>query len=180
MVLVAYASKHSSTAEIAERIATEMREAGCAAEVRPAGEVRDLSGYDAVILGSAVYAKRWRPAARAFARRHARALKDLPVWLFSSGPLGAPEEHPTAPMPPFAERLAAHVGAREHVMFGGRVPLDPSNFVERAMLKNTPAGKRDARDWPAIDAWARDVAEQVLAERQAPSGSRTASIAERR
>jgi hypothetical protein len=65
-------------------------------------------------------------------------------------------------------------------MFGGRVPLDPSNFVERAMLKNTPAGKRDARDWPAIDAWARDVAEQVLAERQAPSGSRTASIAERR
>jgi menaquinone-dependent protoporphyrinogen oxidase len=174
-VLVAYASKHSSTEEIAERVAATMREAGCAAEARPAAEVRDLSGYRAVVLGSAVYAKRWRPAARAFARRHMRALKDMPVWLFSSGPLGAPEDHPTAPMPPFAERLAGQVGAREHVMFGGRVPPDPGNFVERAMLRNTSQDKRDARDWPAIDAWARGVAEAVLAEGQGHSGSRTVS-----
>jgi menaquinone-dependent protoporphyrinogen oxidase len=132
------------------------------------------------VLGSAVYAKRWRPEARHFARRHARALRELPVWLFSSGPLGAPEDHPTAPMPPFAERLASEVGAREHVMFGGRVPPDPGNFIERAMLKNTPEEKRDARDWPAIDAWARGVAEAILAEAQGPSGSRTASIADRR
>jgi menaquinone-dependent protoporphyrinogen oxidase len=179
-VLIAYASKHSSTAEIAERIGAVMREAGCTVEVRPASAVRDLSGYDAVVLGSAVYAKRWRPAARSFARRHARTLKALPVWLFSSGPLGAPEEHPTAPMPPFAERLALQVGAREHVMFGGRVPLDPSNFIERAMLTNTPPEKADARDWPAIEAWARGVAEQVLGEAQGPSGRRTAAVAERR
>ncbi len=179
-VLIAYASKHSSTAEIAERIAAAMREAGCAAEARPASEVRDLSGYDAVVLGSAVYAKRWRPAARAFARRHARALRELPLWLFSSGPFGAPEEHPTAPTPPLAERLVAQLGAREHVMLGGRVPLDPHNFVERSMLKNTPPEKRDARDWPAIEAWARGVAEQVLAEPHGPSGSRTASIAAER
>jgi menaquinone-dependent protoporphyrinogen oxidase len=151
-----------------------MWQAGCTVEVRPASEVDDLSGYDAVVLGSAVYAKRWRPEARKFAHRHGRALRELPVWLFSSGPFGAPEEHPTAPMPPFAERLAAQIDAREHVMFGGRVPADPGNFVERAMAKNTPAEARDARDWPAIEAWARGVAEQLLAEGYAPSGSRTA------
>jgi menaquinone-dependent protoporphyrinogen oxidase len=75
-VLVAYASKHESTAEIAERIAAAMRSAGCDAQARPAAEVDDLSGYAAVVLGSAVYAKRWRREARSFARRHAAALRD--------------------------------------------------------------------------------------------------------
>jgi menaquinone-dependent protoporphyrinogen oxidase len=160
-ILVAYASKHSSTAEIAERLAAAMREAGCAAEARPASEVDDLAGYGAVVLGSAVYAKRWQRDARVFARRHAGELKHMPVWLFSSGPFGAPEDHPTAPTPPVAEKLVKQLGAREHVMFGGRVPSDPGNFVERAMLKSTPPEQRDARDWPAIEAWARRVAEQA-------------------
>jgi menaquinone-dependent protoporphyrinogen oxidase len=81
-------------------------------------------------------------------------------------------------MPPFAEKLADRIGAREHVMFGGRVPSDPGNFIERAMLKNTPPERRDARDWFAIEAWARGVAAQLAAEDQ--PGSRTASIAARR
>ena len=160
-VLVAYATKHDSTAEIADRIAAAMRDAGHAAEARPASEVDDLSGYAAVVLGSAVYAKHWQRAARAFARRHAGELRDMPVWLFSSGPFGAPEDHPTAPTPPVADKLVKQLGAHEHVMFGGRVPPDPGNFVERAMLKNTPPEQRDARDWPAIEAWARDVAHQL-------------------
>jgi menaquinone-dependent protoporphyrinogen oxidase len=168
-VLVAYASKHESTAEIAERVAAAMREAGCDAEARPASEVDDLSGYAAVVLGSAVYAKRWRREARDFARHHASTLRGMRVWLFSSGPLGAVEEHPTAPMPPFAERLAARIGAREHVMFGGRVPTDPGNFVERAMLESTPPERRDARDWPAIEEWARGVASQVAAREPSPA-----------
>jgi menaquinone-dependent protoporphyrinogen oxidase len=160
-VLVAYATKHESTAEIAERIAAAMRDAGRAAEARPASEVDDLSAYSAVVLGSAVYAGHWRREARAFAKRHEPALRDMPVWLFSSGPFGAPEEHPTAPTPHVAEKLVKQLGAREHVMLGGRVPSDPHNFVERAMVRNTPPEQRDARDWPAIEAWARDVASQV-------------------
>jgi menaquinone-dependent protoporphyrinogen oxidase len=171
-ILVAYASKHESTAEIAERIAAAMRDAGCAAEARPAAEVRDLSGYAAVVLGSAVYAKRWRREARDFARRHSATLRGMPLWLFSSGPFGAVQEHPTAPMPPAAERLALKLGAVEHIMFGGRVPTDPGNFVERAMLKNTPPEQRDARDWPAIEAWARAVAEQVAAQTSAVAPTR--------
>ena len=47
-------------------------------------------------------------------------------------------------------------------MFGGRVPTDPGNFIERAMLKNTPPERRDARDWAAIEAWARAVATTVV------------------
>jgi menaquinone-dependent protoporphyrinogen oxidase len=160
-VLVAYATKHASTTEIAERIAGAMRAAGRAAEARPASEVDDLSSYGAVVLGSAVYAKRWQRDARSFARRHARELRDMPVWLFSSGPFGAPEDHPAAPSPPIAEKLVKELGACEHVMFGGRVPPDPRNFVERAMLKSTPPEQRDARDWPQIEAWACAIADEA-------------------
>ena len=160
-VLVAYASKHASTAEIAERIAAAMRDAGCDAQAIAAAEVHDVSGYEAVVLGSAVYAKRWQRDARSFARRHATALNAMPVWLFSSGPFGSVDEHPTAPTPPMATRLVEQLGAREHVMLGGRVPTDPGNFVERALLKTTPPERRDARDWAAIEAWGRSVAEEL-------------------
>ena len=168
-VLVVYASRHLLNGGDRERIAAAMCDA--AAMRRRGRQPRSTTcpATAAVVLGSAVYAKRWQRDARAFARRHDGALRDMPVWLFSSGPFGAPEQHPTAPTPPVAERLTKQLGAREHVMFGGRVPTDPGNFVERAMLKNTPPAKRDARDWPAIEAWARGVAEQVAARELAPA-----------
>jgi menaquinone-dependent protoporphyrinogen oxidase len=169
-VLVAYASKHASTAEIAQRIAAAMRYAGCDARAIPAADVSDVSGYRAVVLGSAVYAKRWQRDARGFARRHAAALKAMPVWLFSSGPFGSVDEHPTAPTPPIATKLVEELEAHEHVMFGGRVPTDPGNFVERAMLKNTSPERRDARDWAAIEAWARSVAQELRATEPEPAG----------
>jgi menaquinone-dependent protoporphyrinogen oxidase len=171
-VLVAYASKHASTAEIAQRIAAAIRAAGCDAQAIPAAEVHDVSGYRAVVLGSAVYAKRWQRDARSFARRHATALEAMPVWLFSSGPFGSVDEHPTAPTPPTATKLVEQLGAREHVMFGGRVPTAPSNFIERTMLKNTPRERRDARDWVAIEAWGRSVAEELGATVPARVASR--------
>jgi hypothetical protein len=52
------------------------------------------------------------------------------------------------------------------------VPTDPGNFVERAMLKNTPPERRDARDWAAIEEWARAVAAQVAAQPSARTPAR--------
>ena len=53
-VLVAYATKHGATAEIAEAIADELRHAGHEADCLGAGEVTGLDSYDAAIIGSAV------------------------------------------------------------------------------------------------------------------------------
>lgn len=53
------------------------------------------------------------------------------------------------------------IGARGHVVLSGRVPLEPRNFMERAMAKNTPADQRDLRDWNQIAAWAGHVAKQL-------------------
>ena len=87
-VLVAYGSKHGSTAEIAEAIGEAMVEAGLDVEVLSADEVSDLDGYGAVVLGSAVYAGMWQKEAVRFLEANEAALTARPVWIFSSGPTG--------------------------------------------------------------------------------------------
>ncbi len=166
-VLVAYASKNGSTAEIAERIAGELARTGADVDCVEAGTVGSLGGYDAVVLGSAVYTKRWRPSARRFVRRHRRALAGLPWWVFSSGPVGEPKpDDPRATAwlePPRTIARVERLGARAHVVFGGRLPLQPRNFVERAMARSTPAPFADRRDWDEIVAWAAGVAAELQA-----------------
>ncbi len=87
-VLVAYASRHGATAGIAERIAEGLRAAGLTAEARSVNDIRDLSPYDAFVVGSAAYMFHWLKKATAFVKRNKAVLAERPVWLFSSGPLG--------------------------------------------------------------------------------------------
>src|SRR5215207_6285463 len=89
-ILVAYASKHGSTAEIAGAVAEALSATGLHVDCREAAEIGSLHPYDAVVLGSAVYMKRWRREARRFLRRHAAELAERPFWIFSSGPVGDP------------------------------------------------------------------------------------------
>ncbi|HET7582738.1 MAG TPA: flavodoxin domain-containing protein, partial [Candidatus Limnocylindria bacterium] len=82
-ILVAYASKHGSTAEIAEAIGEVLRSRGDEVQVRPAAEVRELTGVEGVVLGSAVYMGRWMREGIDFLKRHQATLRDVPTWLFS-------------------------------------------------------------------------------------------------
>jgi menaquinone-dependent protoporphyrinogen oxidase len=78
-VLVAYATKNGSTAEIAQAIADTLRENGMSPQVRPVAEVENVTPYDAVVFGSGIYARRWLHDARRFAHRHRKALAERPV-----------------------------------------------------------------------------------------------------
>ena len=66
-VLVCAASKHGSTKEITEAIGRRLAEAGMSVDVSDVEEVNDLTQYDAVILGSAVYMGNWLQSALQFA-----------------------------------------------------------------------------------------------------------------
>jgi menaquinone-dependent protoporphyrinogen oxidase len=92
-VLVSAASRHGATSEIAEEIGKALHERGddeVVVDMRSAERVSSVEDYDAVVLGSAVYAGHWLEPARELAERHAGALAARPVWLFSSGPVGEP------------------------------------------------------------------------------------------
>ena len=123
-VLVAHASKYGSTREIAERMAATLRETGLSVDVRDVRNVDDLSRYDAVVLGSALYAAHWQRDANRFVTRHLAALQARPVWLFSSGPLDRSAERAELPVTPAVAAVIDPVGARGHRTFGGRLLPD--------------------------------------------------------
>src|SRR3954447_20273854 len=84
--LVVYSSKRGGTAGLAAMIGAEFRSEGWTAEVRDTS-VDGPFDADVIVIGSALYLNRWRRDARHFLRQHARELAQVPVWLFSSGPL---------------------------------------------------------------------------------------------
>jgi menaquinone-dependent protoporphyrinogen oxidase len=162
-VLVAYSSKRGSTAEIAETLAATLRREGLGVCLEPAEEVRSLERYDAVVLGSAVYMKRWRGEAKHFLKKHRKALRQMPFWVFSSGPVGDPaNDSPDWMEPPKLAEKVEELGGRDHVVFGGRVPLEPRGMMEKAMAEGVPEQFRDRRDWDEIRAWAQQIAQQLV------------------
>jgi menaquinone-dependent protoporphyrinogen oxidase len=157
-ILVAYASKMGATKEIAEAIGARLTERGLRTTVLNAGAVALIDGYDAVVLGSAVYAARWRPEAVRFVRTHRTALSDRRTWLFESGWVG--KRPPSVTASPGARRRAERIGAPTPTVFGGR--LDPqlaTGFLDRSLARRMPG---DARDWDEIRAWADRVADTLV------------------
>jgi menaquinone-dependent protoporphyrinogen oxidase len=86
----------------------------------------------------------------------------MPVWLFSSGPLG-PADHLIPPSEPAdVPVLLRLTRARGHRRFGGRLEMRFLRFDERAHVRTTHAPEEDRRDWDAIDRFAGEVAESLL------------------
>ena len=164
-VLIAVASKHGSTREIAQAISEELQEANIAVEILDLtkGEIADVGSYHAVILGSAIYAGSWLPEAKQFAQKHNTELASLPVWLFSSGPLGAdnPQPHDDP------EKLALSLGqvkVREHHVFVGKLDAADLRLGERLIVKMVHAPGGDFRDWEEVSNWGRSIARQLHSE----------------
>jgi menaquinone-dependent protoporphyrinogen oxidase len=172
-ILVAYASRHGATQGIAERIAERLRAAGLDAEARRAAEVRDAARYDAFLVGGAAYMFHWLKDATEFVHRNRALLAERPTWLFSSGPVGPDKTDEegrdvlevTVPKE-FAELRDAIHPRGEKVFFGAIDPAArPIGLAER-LVSLMPAGRKaipkgDFRDWPAIDAWADEIAVQL-------------------
>ncbi|MDX6249005.1 MAG: menaquinone-dependent protoporphyrinogen oxidase [Kribbellaceae bacterium] len=158
-VLVAYASKMGGTAGIAEAIGDQLRKCGHQVDVRNVEEVCSLQHYDAVVLGSAIYARGWRKEAVRFLRHHRDELRERPVWLFHSGPVGPDRDTPQA-APPNLARLIRKIGAAAPQTFAGRLEQESATgVVSRWLAHGQLAG--DFRDWPAVRQWAREIHETL-------------------
>lgn len=160
-VLVAYASKHGATAEIAERIGMVLRSTGLIADVMPVDDIVSLKDYTAVVLGSAVYAGQWQKAAADFLQSQQHWLAARPTWLFSSGPTGEGDpvellrgwRFPSALLP-----AADAIRPREIVVFGGEIESDRLSFAEKLIVRGVKAATGDFRDWESITQWSESVA----------------------
>lgn len=163
-VLVTAASKHGATAEIARVIGDTLAAAGFATTVMPPEQVGTVEGYDAVILGSAVYSGHWLDAAKDLVTRSRGALATRPVWLFSSGPVGDPagklaQQMTQDPVDLTGIRTATH--ARGHKMFAGKLDPKDLSFPQRASLMLFRGLRGDFRDWAQIKGWAGEIAQHL-------------------
>jgi menaquinone-dependent protoporphyrinogen oxidase len=179
-VLVVHACRHGSTHGIAERIANVIEEQGHDVRLAAAAESPSVGGFDAVVVGSGVYLGSWLEDGMQFLRANPGVLSSRRVWLFSSGPLaGSSKEDPSKDSIENAlgpaegpgsggrrklQELIDVIGPREHRVFTGAFNPDdaPKGLAER-FVRLMPGSKGilpagDYRDWPAIEAWAREIA----------------------
>ena len=167
-ILVTAASKYGSTAEIGQRIGEVLTARGHEVSVEPPEGV-EITGFDAVVLGSAVYAGHWLPAAKDLVERSAGDLAARPTWLFSSGPVGDPPK-PTEDPVDIGPMLAA-TNATEHRVFAGRIDKQRLSFPERAIVVALRVRSGDFRDWVEIESWAGEIAEALGSDSASPQSS---------
>ncbi len=160
-VLVTAASKHGASLEIAERIRSELEEGGIEAVVADPGDIDSLDGIGAVVLGSAVYAGHWLSPAKDFVDRFDAALTAMPVWIFSSGPIGDPPKPDEDPVD--VAEIQRRTAAVEHRLFAGKLDKSKLGFAERAIVAALRAPVGDFRDWDEITAWAGGIASALVA-----------------
>lgn len=163
IVVVAAASRHGSTIEIADRlIATLSRELPVGWNVRQ-GELADLRTFDnadAVVLGSAVYLGHWlRPALKTL--QYVKGNPSLGLWVFSSGPVS--DETGDNARVIAADKLVESGEVVDHAVFAGRLNTSELSWWERLPAKAVHATSGDWRDWQAIDEWAVAIAAALAA-----------------
>lgn len=155
-ILLVSSSRHGSTDEVADVIAERLREAGLTVEQAHPEDVTDVSGYDAFVIGSAIYMTHWTDEAVEFTWRFHDQLRDKPVWAFSVGLSGLPkgkisDPHRIGP-------VLLNLDPEDHVTFPGR--LDPSalSLRERTIARMGGASEGDFRDMEAVRDWASAIA----------------------
>ena len=159
-VLVAYASKHGSTAQIAAAIADALARHPLTVEFRQVGDAHHIDGYDAVVVGSAIYFGRWLAAAHGLMEEQRHTLVTKRVWVFSCGRI---PERPEIDIDAAQVRWLLEVsGAREHKAFPGRVTAAALDWRERGAVRVLRAPYGDFRDWSEVSEWSESIARELL------------------
>ncbi|HVU10111.1 MAG TPA: flavodoxin domain-containing protein [Phototrophicaceae bacterium] len=161
-ILVTYATRSGSTAEVATMIAKTLEHDGQAVEICPLEDVGTISGYSAIVVGSPIRDRQWLPEVSDFIDAYHERLSQLPVAYFTVCKTLREDtlEHRQIVwdycqplLHDFADVHPIAVG-----MFAGEVDYRklPLLTVVKARLSNIPAG--DWRCWTKIEAWAHDLA----------------------
>ena len=163
-MLVAYATRYGSTAEVAEAVGERLGEQGLAVDVKPVKDVRSCDGYDAVVFGTPIYLGAMLKEGRAFLERERAALESRPIAIFALGPTSAADDLSEASkqLDKALEKLPWLTPVAATVFVGA---YDPAKLgLADKLLTKLPAsplhglGARDDRDWGAIGEWAEGVA----------------------
>ena len=167
-VLVTYASRTGSTAEIAQAIGTNLREGGVPVDVKPMQEIKELAPYQAVIAGSAIRGARWLPEAVQFIRSHQSELRHKPFAMFTvciTLAMANSEQYRTA-VAGWTAPVRAIVNPLSEGLFAGmldfnKLPMNWETIKLRATVAMGIFPRGDHRDWDAVRAWAEGLKPRI-------------------
>jgi menaquinone-dependent protoporphyrinogen oxidase len=154
-ILVTYATRAGSTAEVAQAVGQVFCDKGYLVEVMPVKQVRDLSPYRAVIIGSAIRMGRWLPEAVKFVETHQNTLSGLPTAYFLVSLFLKDAD------PEMQKTVQAYVDPVRQIlepsslgMFTGKMDPSKLSWLDKQAAKMVKAPVGDFRDWEEIRRWA--------------------------
>lgn len=157
-VLIAYASRCGSTASVAEAMASALCATGASVDLRMVDHVKDLSPYQAVMVGGAIRAGKWLPEAAAFVKNNQEALGRMPLAYFVVC-LTMKEDTPDnrakvlAYLDPVRNSAPGLTPAAVG-LFPGAVDFSKLSFMHKTILEAKGVVEGDYRNLPAAHAWA--------------------------
>jgi menaquinone-dependent protoporphyrinogen oxidase len=163
-ILVAYGTRAGSTAEVADAVGKKLAQGGVAVDVKPVKSINNLSGYSAVVLGSAVRAGKLLPEITEFVKAHKEELRKLPVAYFVVGMTlreDTPEKRKVVDA--YLDPLRAEVTPVDSGLFAGKMDYSKLGFFETFIIKNVvkvPEG--DLRNWQEINNWAEKLLPKLV------------------
>jgi menaquinone-dependent protoporphyrinogen oxidase len=163
-ILIAYATKAGSTGEVAEAIGQELGQMGAEVDVRQAKDVKDVSPYKAVILGSAIRMGKLLSDATKFVKKNREALSRVPVAYFVVClTMKDDTEENRRTVEGYLDPVREMVEPVDIGLFAGALEFDKLGFLWGAMMRRAgdelPEG--DYRDWEAISSWARQAYDRL-------------------
>ena len=163
-ILVTYAGRAGSTAEVAGAIGKTLSEGERQVDVLPMSAVEDLSAYHAVVVGSAIRGAKWLPEAVQFIQTHRSTLAKMPFAMFTVCITMAMKnaENYRAGVLGWMAPVRALVNPVSEGLFAGKLDFNklPFNWDTLMLRLSVALGifpRGDHRDWNAIRAWAESL-----------------------
>jgi len=157
-VLIAYASKAGSTGEVAGAIGEELSAKGVTMDVFQLKDIKDLSGYQAVIIGSAIRMGSWLPEATKFLETHKSGLSRIPTAFFTvCMTLYEETEQNRRKVEEFMQPVRAILEPASLGLFAGKMDYSKLSFLDRQIIKMIKVPEGDFRNWEAIRSWAKEI-----------------------
>ena len=155
-ILIAYASRTGVTAEFAQTIAQAPAFAADSVQVLKMQDVRDLDGFDAVILGSSVRFGQWLAEAQKFVEGHQAALAQRPTALFTVHDLNRGDDAASrVQREAYLVKVRPLLQTRCEGFFVGRTDTARLNFFERLLTRMIPQENGEPASPQTLQAWAQ-------------------------